>query len=1272
MSSSYAADIEVSNTSNGTFIGEKPGDLVICTATSNQSILIGAHEHSNAALTVRDNMVEVNAALLVNSVPIADHVSSNVTIDASKIVSGTVSTVFLPTASTTAKGVVQLSDSTNTTDSTLAATSTAVKSAYDLAQSAHTLASMGGGGGGGGGGTVNLDETETIYVGNVVPRSNVIYDLGTSNLRFRDLFLSGNTIDLGGTKIKGDSNVSVLNLGTLAKGSAAKYSIGPLANKAATSWSLVSQSPGNWVSACWSPDLSLFVAVGVSTTGATNSVMTSPNGMTWTLRSTPVSTFGNTSGGQQWVSVCWASFISKFVAVSNGFVENERVMTSADGITWTLQNSYNQLQDGNPWTCVCAAPEIGLLVAVAANGTVMTSPDGITWTQRTPDVNFSHRSVCWSPELGLFAIVSASGDDRRVQTSPDGITWTSHHVPEYSWSSVCWSPELHKFVVVSESSGYTMTSSDGITWSAVMSSDDYRWISVAWSSELRLLVAVAYSQHVMTSVNGTTWTMRPTAPQGTWYGVCYSSDLNTFLTVGTNTAMVTSPQLPAALSTLVTNPQYLRMSNSNTLQVDKLNVGEALTVNAVPIAEHITTNLHLDAARITSGTISNALLLAASTSSAGIVQLSDSVLSVSSATAATSAAIKTTYDLASNALPKTGGIITGALTLNDVVLGAGIQLAIDEADPETISNSSNLSILKNTPRGTSTAVVVAWATSVDGPGTDSIQDVVVNGSNVYMSGTYAASNVVVYNPDNVPSHLTLRPSTSNTTAGFVTKSDANGNAQWAVTFDGPTTTSASTLAVDSQSNLLASFTYRVNGTIYNADGTDTVPLRTGVVDAVGVVKISPSGIAQWAVSMDATGSDGLGGICTDTNDNLFVAARYSGTGATMYNTSNVSSGITLSNTRGTAVYAACLLKYNSNGGAQWAASVHNTASSAINAQAGRSVCADKFGNAYWAGMYGGNNSSNTLLYNSNNTLSSNVTIRSATAGTAGFVVKYSGNGDAQWAASIDAALPTSSVIPYRVAIDATSNLYVAGTYNGTPVIYDASNVASTVTLPTSSNSAAFLLKYNSDGQPLWGASLDGTVADNAYALALDGKGDPYIGGSYSNSPVIKNANGSISGVTLSNSDTLAAFTVKFDSSGTAIWGTTIDAVGGISDQVRGINVDSDLNVYVASAYRSSNNLATTLYNSDNSNSGVSLRATTSNTLAASLVKYTPAVIVKPYKLVSNPTAVPNGQIKYVLNASSNAVTINVRDITDTLTLNTLTVNPGQMNTMIYYNNWYLT
>jgi hypothetical protein len=66
-------------------------------------------------------------------------------------------------------------------------------------------------------------------------------------------------------------------------------------------------------------------------------------------------------------------------------------------------------------------------------------------------------------------------------------------------------------------------------------------------------------------------------------------------------------------------------------------------------------------------TITNAgvtSVVAGSTSTAGKLQLTDSISSTSTTTAATPAAVKTAYDLANAALPKAGGTLTGDITLN--------------------------------------------------------------------------------------------------------------------------------------------------------------------------------------------------------------------------------------------------------------------------------------------------------------------------------------------------------------------------------------------------------------------------------------------------------------------------------------------------------------------------------------------------------------------------------------------------------------------------------
>lgn len=67
--------------------------------------------------------------------------------------------------------------------------------------------------------------------------------------------------------------------------------------------------------------------------------------------------------------------------------------------------------------------------------------------------------------------------------------------------------------------------------------------------------------------------------------------------------------------------------------------------------------------KITGANLTKALS-SATTSLAGVVQLSDSTSTTSSVLAATSTAVKSAYDLANAALPKSGGTMTGAITLS--------------------------------------------------------------------------------------------------------------------------------------------------------------------------------------------------------------------------------------------------------------------------------------------------------------------------------------------------------------------------------------------------------------------------------------------------------------------------------------------------------------------------------------------------------------------------------------------------------------------------------
>jgi ribosomal protein L13E len=274
-------------------------------------------------------------------------------------------------------------------------------------------------------------------------------------------------------------------------------------------WTLrTSAADNNWTSVTYGNGL----YVAVSNSGTNNRVMTSPDGITWTSRT-------SAANNNYWTSVTYGNGL--YVAVSNTGTDN-RVMTSPDGIIWTSRTS----AANNNWTSVTYGN--GLYVAVSNSGTnnrVMTSPDGITWTSRTSVADNSWTSLTYGN--GLYVAVSNSGTNNRVMTSPDGITWTLRtSVADNSWTSLTYGNGLYVAVSNSGTNNRVMTSPDGITWTSRTSAANNNWTSVTYGNGLYVAVSnTGTNNRVMTSPDGITWTSRRSAADNSWTSVTYGNGL---------------------------------------------------------------------------------------------------------------------------------------------------------------------------------------------------------------------------------------------------------------------------------------------------------------------------------------------------------------------------------------------------------------------------------------------------------------------------------------------------------------------------------------------------------------------------------------------------------------------------------------------------------------------------------------------------------------------------------------------------------------------------
>jgi len=338
----------------------------------------------------------------------------------------------------------------------------------------------------------------------------------------------------------------------------------------------------------------LFVAVASSGTG-NDRVMTSPDGITWTAR-----TSANTN---IWLGVTYGNGI--FVAVANVGATAGGVMTSGKTelnalaanniyqgglkIRGGIEVSGEFVSKGNEWTSRTSAADNswnsvtygnGVFVAVSDTGTqqAMYSPDGINWATSTGTFLDELKSVTygngffvavgtrvagvsnynsidginWSSGVGnggfasvaygngVFAAVGPAG---LVRNSNNGVNWTTRTAAGNDWSSVTYGKGLFVAVSTSGSSNRVMTSPDGITWTSRTSAADHSWKSVAYGNGIFVAGGDDASDgfnSVMTSPDGITWTLG-TAALGaeTWNSVTYGNGL--FVAVSNLSKVMTSP-----------------------------------------------------------------------------------------------------------------------------------------------------------------------------------------------------------------------------------------------------------------------------------------------------------------------------------------------------------------------------------------------------------------------------------------------------------------------------------------------------------------------------------------------------------------------------------------------------------------------------------------------------------------------------------------------------------------------------------------------------------
>jgi len=265
----------------------------------------------------------------------------------------------------------------------------------------------------------------------------------------------------------------------------------------------------------------LWVAVG-----AVGEIRTSPDGVTWTVRTPP-----------EFYTFTTITFANGRFIVGIEYVEDvidTLFVYSDDGINWTKATSplgffypgkvIGIVYNNNQWTA---------LLDESSYGRAISTNNGVTWTQSTSDsTNFA---TSLSFNNGLY--VATLSTTTSIVVSSNASTWTD--VTPSGAGAMIAGAFIYPYFFALGATGKIYRSVNGTTWELVRNADDQEWKSMA--SGNGIIVAVASSSggdNIITSINGSGWITRYDIPNYAWNVIAFGN--GQFVAVGNGGKIMTS------------------------------------------------------------------------------------------------------------------------------------------------------------------------------------------------------------------------------------------------------------------------------------------------------------------------------------------------------------------------------------------------------------------------------------------------------------------------------------------------------------------------------------------------------------------------------------------------------------------------------------------------------------------------------------------------------------------------------------------------------------
>ena len=430
---------------------------------------------------------------------------------------------------------------------------------------------------------------------------------------------------------------------------------------------------------------------------------------------------------------------------------------------------------------------------------------------------------------------------------------------------------------------------------------------------------------------------------------------------------------------------------------------------------------------------------------------------------------------------------------------------------------------------------VGGYTTIKGTSSDACTTIKSESQNIYVTGTYVSTATVPINT------LSTAPSASGfslpVTAGlnlndmFIIKWNANGTVGGYTTLRGTGGDAAYSLRVDSSQNIYAVGFYNSTATVpintfstaSSASGFSLPAASTG--SDMFVIKWNGSnGTVGGYTTLKGTGGDGAYSLAVDSSQNIYAVGYYSSTATVPINTFSTApsaSGFSLPVTTGTHSF---VIKWNGSNGTVGGYTT-------IRGSTNESIVLDSSQNIYVTGFY---NSATTVPINTFSTApSASGFSLPVTTGTDSFVIKWNANGTVGGYTTIKG---TGGDITFIINRDSSQNIYAGGSYSSTATVpintLSTASSASGFSLPVTTGSDGFVIKWNANGTVGGYTTLKGTGGDGAYSLEFDSSQNKYVSGAYVSTATVPintfSTAPSASGFSLPAASTGGGFIIKWN------------------------------------------------------------------------------------------------------------------------------------------------